>query len=121
MTTGNRMRQRLTDAGDAPGAQHEVDLKLSGRRSGDEAPIVSQFKQKAQDEALGRQIRQLGQVSPIGALTLYWNRDGANCRGSASAKALGQCSAETVARRDRAHEALSAVLSDLLDPLEVRG
>lgn len=119
--TGNRMRQRLADAGDAPGAQREVDLKLSGRKEGEEARPVSQFKQRAQDEALGRQIRQLGEMSPIGALTLYWNRDGARCRGSASEKALGHCPADTVANRDRAHEALSAVLADLLDPLEVAG
>ena len=119
--TGNRMRQRLAAGGDAPGAQREVDLKLSARKEGEEPGHVSQFKQRAQDEALGRQIRQFGEASPIGALTLYWNRDGANCRASGSEKALGRAAAESTQRRDRPHQALAAVLADLLDPLEVAG
>lgn len=93
-------------------SDYAADLIVSGRKEGDEpSPVVSNFRERALDESLGRQIRRVGEAEQ-GDIQLRWDSLGAVCEGRRR-----DGTTIRAARVDRRllGDAMRAALAELLD------
>lgn len=97
-------------------SDYAADLINSGRKEGEESPVVSGCRNRGLDESLGGQIRRIGETEQ-GDIQLRWDSLGAVCEGR---RRDGTTIRAVRADRRLLGDAMRAALAELLDVIETK-